>query len=256
MKTSNAIYLFVLTVLVLWGCEKPDPNLMIQKEINENWTFSQSGKNEWLPAKVPGTVHTDLLDNGKIEDPYYRLNEHNLQWIDKVDWEYKTKFNVEAELLQKDMVELDFKGLDTYADVFVNGENVLSADNMFREWNVNVKEALKEGENELHIVFRSPITEGLKKYDWPGNVRQLENVIQKIVLLSEGEELALGLVKDILDELNISNDPDESDDFFQGSLVEINRKIVQKVLEQEGQNKSKAAKRLNITRATLLSKLT
>ena len=113
------------------------------------------------------------------------------------------------------------------------------------------------------IMFKKPIiklsdkiTDGFKKYDWPGNVRQLENVIQKIVLLSEGEELSFGLVKDILDELNINNDPDESEDFFKGSLVEINRKIVQKVLEQEGQNKSKAAKRLNITRATLLSKLT
>jgi beta-mannosidase len=143
---------------------------MVQKEINENWQFSQSGKNEWLPAKVPGTVHTDLLENGKIEDPFYRLNEHDLQWIDKVDWEYKTTFAVEKELLQKDIIELDFKGLDTYADVFVNGEKILSADNMFREWDANVKEFLKEGENELHIVLRSPINEGIKKYDAQGYV--------------------------------------------------------------------------------------
>ena len=80
---------------------------MIQKEINENWTFSQSGKNEWLPAKVPGTVHTDLLENGKIEDPFYRLNEHDLQWIDKVDWEYKTTFTVDKSFLQKDVIELE-----------------------------------------------------------------------------------------------------------------------------------------------------
>jgi len=170
MKTSNAIYLFVLTVLVLWGCEKPDYNLMIQKDINANWTFSQSGKNEWLPAKVPGTVHTDLIDNGKIEDPFYRLNELDLQWIDKVDWEYKTTFAADKDLLKKDVVELDFKGLDTYADVFVNNEKVLSADNMFREWQVNVKDILKEGDNELHIVFRSPINEGIKKYDAQGYV--------------------------------------------------------------------------------------
>jgi transcriptional regulator with PAS, ATPase and Fis domain len=106
------------------------------------------------------------------------------------------------------------------------------------------------------IRLSDKIIDGFKKYDWPGNVRQLENVIQKIVLLSEGEELSFGLVRDILNELNISTATNGSDDLFQGSLEDINRKIIQKVLEQEGQNKSKAAKRLNITRATLLSKLT
>ncbi|GAB1450911.1 hypothetical protein MASR2M47_09670 [Draconibacterium sp.] len=163
----------ILILLFFMGCNNKNQiaqNLMVSKELNENWTFSQAGKNEWLPATVPGTVHTDLLANGKIEDPFYRLNEHDVQWIDKVDWEYKTTFLVENELLQKDVVEMDFKGLDTYADVFVNGEKVLSADNMFREWTANVKEHLKEGENELHIVFRSPIVEGIKKYDAQGYV--------------------------------------------------------------------------------------
>jgi beta-mannosidase len=160
-------------MLFSMGCTKKnqtEQNLMFSKELNENWTFSQVGKNEWLPAIVPGTVHTDLLANGKIEDPFYRLNELDLQWIDKVDWEYKTTFSVEKEMLQKDLVELDFKGLDTYADVFLNGEKVMSTDNMFREWDANVKEFLKEGDNELHIVFRSPIVEGIKKYDAQGYV--------------------------------------------------------------------------------------
>ena len=137
-----------------------DPNLLIEKEITGNWTFNQVGKTEWLPATVPGTVHTDLLANGKIEDPFYRLNELDQQWIDKVDWEYKTTFPVDDSFLERDRMVLDFKGLDTYADVFVNGEQVLSADNMFREWQVDVKEQLKEGDNELHIVFKSPINEG------------------------------------------------------------------------------------------------
>ncbi len=169
------LYWLVAIVIMLLSCDITDSNLLIQKEINENWQFSQSGKNEWLPAKVPGTVHTDLLDNGKIEDPFYRLNEHNLQWIDKVDWEYKTTFAVDGELLGKDVVELDFKGLDTYTDVFVNGEKVLSADNMFRDWRADVKAVLKEGENELHVVLHSPITEGIKKYDAQGYVIPVSN---------------------------------------------------------------------------------
>lgn len=160
-----------LTILFFWGCTKengPTQMLMETKVLNENWTFNQVGENNWLPATVPGTVHTDLMANGKIEDPFYRLNEHDVQWIDKVDWEYKTNFNVDKIWLKKDVVQLDFKGLDTYADVFVNGEKVFSADNMFREWKASVKEFLKEGENELHIVLRSPINEGIKKYDAQG----------------------------------------------------------------------------------------
>jgi len=159
---------------------------MIQQEFEGNWTFSQVGKNEWLPATVPGTVHTDLLANNKIEDPFYRLNEHDLQWIDKVDWEYKTTFTIDKILLQKDQIELDFKGLDTYADVFVNGKKVLEADNMFREWKVNVKKAVKVGENELHVVLQSPINEGIKKYDAQGFV----------IPVSENDQAINGEVED------------------------------------------------------------
>ncbi|MEZ5104596.1 MAG: glycoside hydrolase family 2 protein [Draconibacterium sp.] len=166
MKIKNRIFILSSVVLFFFaGCQEKDPNLMIKKEINENWTFNQVGKNEWLPATVPGTVHTDLMANGKIEDPFYRLNEHDVQWVDKVDWEYKCTFQVGEEFLNRDAVQLDFKGLDTYADVTLNGTEILSADNMFREWKADVKDVLKEGENELHIVFKSPINEGIKKYD-------------------------------------------------------------------------------------------
>ncbi|WP_297089222.1 glycoside hydrolase family 2 protein [uncultured Draconibacterium sp.] len=161
---------FALLILAACTTNQAEPNLMIQKEINTNWTFNQVGQNEWLPATVPGTVHTDLLANKKIEDPFYRLNEHDLQWIDKEDWEYKTTLTVEAALLKMDRVELDFKGLDTYADVMLNGQQIASTDNMFREYTINAKKVLKPGDNELHIVFRSPITEGIKKYDAQGYV--------------------------------------------------------------------------------------
>nr|WP_321353624.1 glycoside hydrolase family 2 protein [uncultured Draconibacterium sp.] len=162
--------IFALLFSVACTTNESGPNLMIQKELNTNWTFNQVGEDEWLPATVPGTVHTDLLANDKIEDPFYRLNELDQQWIDKVDWEYKSTFTVDKSILNRDKVVLDFEGLDTYADVSVNGEKVLSADNMFREWQVDVKDLLKEGDNEIHIVFRSPIVEGLKKYDANGFV--------------------------------------------------------------------------------------
>ncbi|NGZ75847.1 beta-mannosidase [Saccharibacillus alkalitolerans] len=136
----------------------------IKWELNE-WTFKAAGEKEWLPAIVPGCVHSDLYRNGKIPDPYYGTNEHQLQWIDKRDWEYESVFAVPAELLRHDNVSLVFDGLDTYADVELNGERILSADNMFRTWSMPVKTRLKEGENRLRILFRSPINEDLPKLE-------------------------------------------------------------------------------------------
>ncbi|MFY9154247.1 MAG: glycoside hydrolase family 2 protein [Prolixibacteraceae bacterium] len=170
MNLKPILVMALLSIILLAGCQKKDPNLMTTSEISADWTFRQADKDEWLPATVPGCVHTDLLANGKIEDPFYRLNEHQLQWIDKVNWEYKTTINIDETTFKRNRIALDFKGLDTYADVFVNDSLVLSADNMFREWMVDVKSKLKLGTNDLRILFRSPIVEGLKKYDANGYV--------------------------------------------------------------------------------------
>lgn len=107
---------FCLFVFVLASCSDDNKiKTMIHMEINQNWEFSQAGKESWLPATIPGTVHTDLLANKIIEDPYYRLNEKQLQWIDKVDWEYRTVFMADDQVLDHKSVELIFEGLDTYA---------------------------------------------------------------------------------------------------------------------------------------------
>ncbi|WP_321516824.1 glycosyl hydrolase 2 galactose-binding domain-containing protein [Marinifilum fragile] len=143
---------------------------MIVKELNSSWEFSEKDSINWMPAEVPGCVHTDLIENKKIKDPFYRLNEHDLQWIDKKDWLYKTEFDLDQKVLSKDRIVIDFKGLDTYVDVYLNDQKVLSADNMFREWTVDVKKYLKTGKNKLKIEFKSPIREGLKFYDANGFV--------------------------------------------------------------------------------------
>ncbi|OFX58788.1 MAG: beta-mannosidase [Bacteroidetes bacterium GWB2_41_8] len=170
MNIRQNLTLAISSLFLLIGCQPKDPNLVTTTELSASWSFTQAGKNEWLPATVPGSVHTDLLQNELIKDPFYRLNEHDLQWIDKENWEYKTTINVGEDFMKHDRVALDFKGLDTYADVFVNDQLVLSADNMFREWLVDVKSQLQAGTNELRILFRSPIVEGIKKYDANGYV--------------------------------------------------------------------------------------
>ncbi|MBK7709141.1 MAG: glycoside hydrolase family 2 protein [Acidobacteria bacterium] len=140
-----------------------------ETEINAGWEFRQAGTVEWMTATVPGCVHTDLLANRKIDDPFYRDNEKNLQWIGKTDWEYRTNINVTAASLGRQNLDLVFYGLDTYAEVYLNEVPILSADNMFRTWRVPVKDKLRVGSNTLRIKFRSPINEILpimKKLDY------------------------------------------------------------------------------------------
>jgi beta-mannosidase len=142
---------------------------------SQEWAFKKSTDTEWLTATVPGTVHTDLLANKKIPDPFYRNNEKDLQWIDKADWEYKTQFKAGASLLANDKIELKFDGLDTYADVWLNGQLVLQADNMFRSWKIEVKDKLKNGSNELRIYFHSPINKVMAAYNSLGYTVPVSN---------------------------------------------------------------------------------
>ncbi len=131
--------------------------------LHQNWTFRQKDQGEWLPATVPGVVHTDLLANRRIGDPFFGTNELELQWIEDQDWEYRTVFSLPADWLSRQHVELVFKGLDTYASVYLNDKPVLEANNMFREWRAEVGTLLNTDKNELRVLFRSPIREDLPK---------------------------------------------------------------------------------------------
>ena len=165
LKTTRLLQtlFFIMATVFLSSCDN-DPSVS-EIEITQNWTFKNTQDTLWNRATVPGTVHTDLMEIGEIPDPYYRLNEHDLQWIDKEDWEYKTNFNLTKEDLEKQEIELDFSGLDTYSTVYLNDTLILKTDNMFRNYTVGVKSKLKEGDNELRILFESPIKKGLEKYD-------------------------------------------------------------------------------------------
>ena len=92
----------------------------IEKQLHSNWEFQKKGSKKWHKATVPGCIHTDLMNNGMIEDPYYRLNESKVQWVDKKDWVYKNKFYINKKEYEKQHHEIHFKGLDTYASVYLN----------------------------------------------------------------------------------------------------------------------------------------
>lgn len=147
------LMVFCLPLLVL--AQNSDRNLG-----KEHWIFRKKGDVKWLSASVPGTVHTDLFNNKVIPNPFYGTNEKQLQWIENEAWEYETSFVVSPSELKHKTVELQFDGLDTYAEVFLNGKSILNVDNMFRNWKVEVKKYLKVGQNKLTVVFQSAVKKG------------------------------------------------------------------------------------------------
>ena len=115
--------------------------------------FSESGKNRLKEALVPGSVQRDLIRLGELPDPYWATNEKKVQWVEDKNWEFRKTFTIDSVQLTSDEALLCFEGLDTYADVFLNGSKILQAENMFLLYEVSVKRLLKKGENNLFIRF-------------------------------------------------------------------------------------------------------
>jgi beta-mannosidase len=159
------MYSFVIVIAML------SPSAFAQRKsisLNSNWEFRQlpdasaAGEAPWHPAQVPGVVHTDLLQNKLIPDPFYRANEGTLQWIENASWEYRSTFQAAPDVLKRAHIELVFEGLDGPAQVFLNERQILATNNSFREFRVDVKPLLKPGANQLRVAFPSPITAAQK----------------------------------------------------------------------------------------------
>jgi len=127
---------------------------MMKVTLNGDWKVSGSTYKE-LPARVPGCIHTDLMDNQLMEDPFYRDNELKYMYIGQRDWTYERTFVVSDELLAFDEVKLTCKGLDTFATIYINDGQVARTDNMFRTWEFDVKSYLSLGNNHIRIELAS-----------------------------------------------------------------------------------------------------
>lgn len=150
-----------LSIIVFFFCSFLGFSQNSSRDLSsENWTFKKVTDSNWLSAKVPGTIHTDLFQNNLIPDPFFGANEKELQWIEKENWLYKTDFQITKDELENNTIELNFDGLDTYATIFLNDKKVLSADNMFRNWKIDVKNKLKIGKNTIEIHFESASKKG------------------------------------------------------------------------------------------------
>ncbi len=145
--------------------------MLQQIALADNWRLKQrdpaaslfddfSSPHGWIEARVPGTVHQDLLAVGRIADPFIGLNEREAQWVGEADWLYRCQFDLTPDVANAENVDLCFDGLDTCATVWLNGEQILTSDNMFIPQRVSVQSLLRPEQNDLWLLFESALRRG------------------------------------------------------------------------------------------------
>lgn len=144
-----------------YGMEKKEP-----VSLEEAMTSSDYKK---IPAKVPGNVELDLYKAGEMPEPFWGTNLYRFRPCEFYEWWYVRKFQAEEEVLREGSL-LCFDGVDTYAEIFLNGKKLGSTDNMMLEYQFDVTGILCEGENELAVHIRSTINEA-RKMEYPMGVR-------------------------------------------------------------------------------------
>ena len=162
MAKKISIYFLILSLLFAMLSCNEGKEIAVSPEtfsLEGEWSFRSDDGALWFPATVPGCVHTDLLYNRMIPDPFFSSNEDSVQWIAETTWEYRKLFNADELRKRCKNVELVFEGIDTHASIFLNGTQ-LSAEtpsgktnNMFHPWIFDVSKMLKKGDNELLIRF-------------------------------------------------------------------------------------------------------
>lgn len=113
--------------------------------LNGQWELAEAGNDRLCEVQVPGSVLSGLYGAGKIEDPFYRTNEDVTRELFRKDYEFSRTFVAAEDILKEEKIILVCEGLDTLADIYINGQKAGSADNMHRTWKLDVKEFLHSG---------------------------------------------------------------------------------------------------------------
>jgi len=144
----------------------------VRINLDGKWKFREVGQNEYYEASVPGCVQLDLINLGKLPDPFYATNEVLFYQLEEKDFEYVKEFVVDNIDFQ--VKKLVFEGIDTVADVYLNDFYLGRTDNMFLKYEFDVSTTLREGKNILKVILYSPIKEAERlkkiyqsKYEYP-----------------------------------------------------------------------------------------
>jgi beta-mannosidase len=130
-------------------------NTVTQDLGGDTWSLHEVGSADTIKASVPGDTYHDLLNAGRIPDPYFRDNNDRVQWVAEKDWVYERTFGVSDEIMNKENVRLVCHGLDTLATIWINDQKITDTENMFRTYALDVKQYLQPGTNRMRVQFHT-----------------------------------------------------------------------------------------------------
>ena len=132
-------------------------------DLSGNWKFKEYPLNarrmrdldadNWLPAKVPSSIHTNLIDAGLIDRTEINTNPERFVGISDKPWIYKKTFDAAEQMLECDRADLVFEGLDTVTQIWLNDKLIGKTDNMFIEHRFDITGLLKSSDNILMVKF-------------------------------------------------------------------------------------------------------
>lgn len=129
--------------------------------LHNHWTLTfthpDTGQTHSIPATVPGNTEMDLMREGLIDNPMPHDDPHAMRKWERVDdWTYETAFDA-PEAAEDETVRLTFEGINTLAEVTLNGQPLLECDNMFLPYEIDVTDQLKPTGNALCVRIHSPV---------------------------------------------------------------------------------------------------
>ena len=155
-RLYHTLFCFILCTCLLISCKNHDRDVEGKALFITDWEFQYQG--QWYPAFVPGYIHTDLMDNKLIPNPFYGCNEDSVQWVSDSCWTYRLLFDG-ANIDPNQHPELVFEGVTGYAEFYLNGEPLLNqegqnyTDNSYRTWRFLLPANVKDKDNELIVKF-------------------------------------------------------------------------------------------------------
>jgi beta-mannosidase len=150
--SQHLFCIFLLFLLLLLGSS----NAAVVPLTGNDWTINNHASYS-AQGTIPGSIHTILLAEKKIPDPYLGYNDINLRFLVYSPWTFRKNFSLTDDFLAFTQFTLHFDQLDTVATITLNECPIGQTNNMYLAYTFNVTKSCLQSNNELRINFQSPV---------------------------------------------------------------------------------------------------
>ena len=127
----------------------------MEQLLNKGWILKQ--QRNIIPASVPGDITIDIYKAGLVNNPYFSNNYLDCEWVGRTDFTYQLQLDITQEMLDEDVIDIIFKGIDLYSKIYINNHLLGETQNMFLKYVFNIKPYVKLGKNLLEVKMESTL---------------------------------------------------------------------------------------------------